>query len=218
MNISNLSKDKIILLIFIVIGLLKAFGVSIWISVLLVILVAFSFWIYSKRPVTSVQEEEQQQTKLSSRITMTIVVVVIAILVFALFNAWGVTNNEAKKIIRTDGSGDCEDEVYSDGVKIFDVKSDSDLSFTSLQKIGNGGTNTLSFYCWGTGGNVSLLVLPLENLPENQVNPREFASVQLTNERTLYEKSFCCPAECQFVVTINVPEGCEGEIKDFKIE
>ena len=148
---------------------------------------------------------------------MTIVVVVIAILVFALFNAWGVTNNEAKKIIRTDGSGDCEDEVYSDGIKISDVKSDSSVSFTSDQKIGKGETNTLSFLHKGNGS-VSLLVLPLENLPENQVNPREFESAQLTNEWTLYKISFCCPAECQFVVTLNVPEGCEGEIKDFKIE
>lgn len=217
MNISNLSKDKIILLIFIAIGLLKAVGVSIWISVLLVIVVAISFWAYSKRPVIS-DREEQQETKLSSRITMTIVVVVIAILVFALLSAWGDTADNEAKIIRTDGSGDCEDEVYPDGVKISNVKSDSDLSFTSLQKIGRGRTNTLSFYYKGTGGNVSLVVLPLKNLPQNQINPSSFEKMNLTDEWTLYETSFCAPAECQFVVILSIPEGCEGEIKDFKIK
>ncbi|MCK5629690.1 MAG: hypothetical protein KAI26_03665 [Nanoarchaeota archaeon] len=194
---------------------------------ILIILFSLIFYIRKKGSVSEApieeqpqvtDREEQQETKLSSRITMTIVVVVIAILLLALFNAWGAANNEAKKIIRTDGSGDCEDEVYPDGVKISNVKSDSDLSFTSLQKIGKGRTNTLSFYYKGTGGNVSLVVLPLKNLPQNQINPSSFETMNLTDEWTLYEISFCAPAECQFVVILSVPEGCEGEIKDFKIK
>ena len=205
-----------LLVLFVIFQILQL-KISFWIWIILFVAISiyFAIKIINKPQVTD--QEEQQQTKLSSRITMTIVVVVIAILLLALFNAWGAANNEAKKIIRTDGSGDCEDEVYPDGVKISNVKSDSDLSFTSLQKIGRGKTNTLSFLHKGNGS-VSLLVLPLENLPENQVNPREFESANLNNEWTLYEKSFCCPAECQFVVTLDVPEGGKGEIKDFKIE
>ncbi len=163
------------------------------------------------------QEEQQEEKSSSAKIIATIVIIVFAILVFAILNAWGAANNEAKVITRTDGSGDCEDEWYRTGVKISEVKSNSSVSFTSRQKIGRGKTNTLSFSHKGNGS-VSLLVLPLENTPENQVNPRKFESVQLTDEWTLYEKSFCCPGECQIVVTINVPEGCNGEIKDFKIE
>ena len=166
------------------------------------------------------EDQDQQEDKLSLglKIVATIVAVVFAILITALLCAWGDAVDESKTIIRTDGSGDCEDEVYPDGVKISNVKSDSDLNFTSLQKIGRGRRDTLSFYYKGTGGNVSLVVLPLKNLPENQVNPRSFKTVELTDEWTLFEAPFCCPGECQFVVTINVPEGCEGEIKEFKIK
>ncbi|MCK5475573.1 MAG: hypothetical protein KAI71_03265 [Candidatus Pacebacteria bacterium] len=167
---------------------------------------------------TQTTDPDQEESKFVLRFFQVTALVVFVLLVFALLSSWGDKADNEAKIIRTDGSGDCEDEVYPDGVKISNVKSDSDLSFTSDQKIGRGRRDTLSFYYKGTGGNVSLVVLPLKNLPENQVNPRSFETVDFTDEWTLYETSFCAPAECQFVVILSVPEGCEGEIKDFKIK
>ncbi|MCK5491434.1 MAG: hypothetical protein KAI67_06375 [Candidatus Pacebacteria bacterium] len=167
---------------------------------------------------TQTTDPDPEESKFVLRFFQVTALIVFMLLVFALLSAWGDKADNEAKIIRTDGSGDCEDEVYPDGVKISNVKSDSDLSFTSLQKIGKGRTNTLSFYYKGTGGNVSLVVLPLKNLPQNQINPSSFETMNLTDEWTLYEISFCAPAECQFVVILSVPEGCEGEIKDFKIK
>jgi len=163
-------------------------------------------------------DQGKEEVKTRSKTSQAIAIIIVAILVLALFNAWGDAIGESKKIIRTNGSGDCEDEVYPDGVKISNVRSDSSISFTSLQGIGKGRTNILSFYYKGTGGNVSLVVLPLKNLPQNQVNPSDFKTVDLTDEWTLYKASFCAPAECQFVVILSVPKGCEGEIKDFRIK
>ena len=167
---------------------------------------------------TQTTDPDPEESKFVLRFFQVTALIVFMLLVFALLSAWGDKADNEAKIIRTDGSGDCEDEVYPDGVKISNVKSDSDLSFTSLQKIGKGRTNTLSFYYKGTGGNVSLVVLPLKNLPQNQINPSSFETMNLTDEWTLYEISFCAPAECQFVVILSVPEGCEGEIKNFKIK
>ncbi|MDF1498192.1 MAG: hypothetical protein P1P85_02455 [Patescibacteria group bacterium] len=51
MTTSGFSKDKIILLVFIVVGLLKVFGVPIWISIVFIFATVFLFWIYTKRSV-----------------------------------------------------------------------------------------------------------------------------------------------------------------------
>ncbi len=70
MNISSLSKDKIILLIFIVIGLLKTFGVSIWISITAVLVGVFLFWAYPKIAMLYFKNDQLSPTLQKPKITL----------------------------------------------------------------------------------------------------------------------------------------------------